>query len=150
MSTSQRLLHRRPPALALMIIPLIDVIFLLLLFFVMTTSFEVTTRVRIELPSPENSQAQDEDPLKSVLIHCEYAEGGPGQRGQVLYRFGTDPPEPLERISARLDAALAVQRERRVTIRADRRAVFGDVRRVMELLAQHGIPLINVSILRNP
>jgi biopolymer transport protein ExbD len=143
-----RLLRRRTSGLTIMIIPLIDVIFLLLLFFVMTTSFEASARVRILLPDPESSQAQAEDPLKNIVIHCEYDETGGAGGSRVLYRFGTDPPEPLSTISARLAVAIQAQREPAVTIRADRRSSFGEVRQVMEMIADLGIPTMNVAVLR--
>lgn len=148
MQKEKRYIRRSSTAITLMIVPLIDVIFLLLLFFVITTSFEVTARIRIQLPSPNPSLAQHEDLLKDIVIHCEYNEGATGQAGRALYRFGTDPPEQLDAISARLRAAFSKQTDAKVIVRADRRLVFGEVRRVMEVIADNKIPLMQVSVLR--
>ena len=141
---------RQPAGISLMIIPLIDVIFLLLLFFVMTTSFEVTTRIRIQLPRPEQSQARYEDPLKNIVIHCEYSPVGAPDGSRALYRFGADPPEQLATISTRLAAAVAHQSNPKVIIRADRRLAFREIRQVMEVVADNKVTLLQVSMLRGP
>lgn len=141
----------RPAAtIGLMIVPLIDVIFLLLLFFVMTTSFEMAARIRIQLPKPELSRAQTEDLLKDIVIHCEYGDEPSADGARARYRFGTDPPENIETISSRLQSAFANQTDSRIIIRADRRLPFWEVRKVMEVVAANNISLMQVSILRTP
>jgi biopolymer transport protein ExbD len=131
-----------------MIVPLIDIIFLLLLFFVMTTTFDVKTRMNIQLPKPDHSQAQDEDPIKNIVINCEYGDAIAPDGSRARYRFGSDPPEELAAISARLAAAVARQSDPTLTIRADRRLAFREIRRVMEVATENRVPLIQVSMVR--
>ncbi len=148
MSKRNWLFERRSTSMSLMIVPLIDIIFLLLLFFVMTTTFDVKTRMNIRLPNPNHSQAKDEDPIKNVVINCEYSEAIAPDGSRAVYRFGNDPPEELDAISSRLAAAAARQKDPTVTIRADRRLAFREIRRVMEVATQNRIPTIQVSMVR--
>ncbi len=134
--------------MSLMIVPLIDIIFLLLLFFVMSTTFDVKTRMNIRLPNPDRSQAQDADPTKNIVINCEYNEALAPDGSKAQYRFGSDPPEGLSTISTRLAAAVARQPDPRVTIRADRRLAFREIRRVMEVATENRVPTVQVSMVR--
>ncbi len=138
----------RPP-IALFILPMIDVIFLLLLFFVMMTSFEASAKVRVEIPQPEKSLARRPDSAKQVVINCEFVEGSSAGSTEARYRIGADPPESLVVISARLAAARAAHPELTVIIRADRRLPFAPVREVMEVVADNGIKVMNVTARQN-
>jgi len=128
---------------------MIDVIFLLLLFFVMITSFEASAKVRVEVPRPEQSQARRAESAKQVVINCELADTGSPRTSGALYRIAADPPEPLSRISDRLAAAKAANPQLKVIIRADRRLSFVHVRSVMQVVAENGIESMNVSALRD-
>lgn len=134
----------RSISISLMIVPMIDVIFLLLLFFVVMSSFEASARLRIDLPQPEEPQARSENSALNIVINCEYREAG---EAGVLYRLNADAPESLDAIAARLAAAKAENPNLMVVIRADRRLPFVEVRRVMEIVAACRISLMKVSII---
>jgi biopolymer transport protein ExbD len=133
----------------LMIVPMIDVIFMLLLFFVINVSFEAASRIHVQLPSPDQSQAGPDQQTANVVINCEYAQSASGSPTAV-YRIAADPPEPLEAIGARLRAMKEGREIASVVIRADRRLPFQEVRRVMALLADEGIPVMKVAVLFEP
>ena len=131
------------------ILPMIDVIFLLLLFFVVVTSFEASANVKVEVPSPESSQAQKPESSKQVIINCEPVDHlSPGTSG-AMYRVGGDPPESLSEISDRLAAAKAANPQLTVVIRADRHLPFAPVRAVMQVVADNGIEMMNLSAVRD-
>jgi biopolymer transport protein ExbD len=67
--------------------PLIDVIFLLLIFFMVSTSFVVTKEIPIQLP--ESSGAAAESKLEALVIGID-ASGNFSVNGSVLSATGTD------------------------------------------------------------
>lgn len=129
------------------ILPMIDVIFLLLLFFVMVTSFEAAARIRVELPNPDHSQARTLESSTEVVINCEYVPSSSTSTGDALYRLGADPPEDLATISERITALRTANAQLTVVVRADRRLPFAKVRQVMQLAADNGIETVGVSAL---
>lgn len=143
---------RRPryhPPLAFIILPMIDIIFLLLLFFAMVTSFEAAAKIRVDIPKPEASQARKDTSARQVVVNCELADGATPDATGVVYRIAADPPEPLSAIAARLVAAQASDPQLAIVIRADRRLPYEKVRAVMQAAADSGITILNVSAMRD-
>jgi biopolymer transport protein ExbD len=129
-----------------MIVPMIDVIFLLLLFFVLNTTFEAKARIQVQLPRPTDSRGRHDDPARNLVIQCEYV---PGAAGEVAYRLGGDAPQPLATLADRLRAEHEAHPDVGVIVRADRRLAFSAVRRAMDLVAQQGFSHVKVAVLRD-
>ncbi|MCP4590469.1 MAG: biopolymer transporter ExbD [bacterium] len=130
-------------ALTFNMAPMIDVVFLLLIFFALVTRFASAENVAMELPNPEDSRARGDQPKDRVVINCRLAN--PGDLGTgVLYSAGPNPPEPLPALSARLAAARQATGELKVVIRADRRLPFSAVRAVMRVVAENKIERMNL------
>ncbi len=51
--------------------PLIDVVFLLLIFFMVSTTFDTTSQLKIKLPEASQSQSSESTQKISLLIHHE-------------------------------------------------------------------------------
>ena len=51
--------------------PLIDVVFLLLIFFMVSTTFEQQSRIQIELPEATASAAETEDETLEIVIDAQ-------------------------------------------------------------------------------
>lgn len=128
--------------IGLMIVPMIDVIFLLLLFLVTNASFEAAAQIGVELPKPSSSQARPAENRGSVVVTCEYAAGA------AVYRVGGNSPENIEGVTSRLRALKEAGDELGVTIRADRRLPFADVRLIMEVIAALEIWDMHVAVLQ--
>lgn len=60
--------------------PLIDVVFQLLIFFMLTATFVVQSSIQIEMPEAEGATTLEQ---KDVSITLAYGQGGPGGRGPV-------------------------------------------------------------------
>lgn len=134
---------RRAP-IRFIILPLIDVVFLLLLFFVMVTSFEDNARISVELPNPDASQARPGETSRQVVITCQrVGEGNTDPTASC--RIAANPPEPLDAIGARLAAARAANPDVTVAIRADRRLTFLQVQPILRLAADRGITNVQVA-----
>ncbi len=137
---------RRQPAIGLMILPMIDVIFLLLLFFVVVTSFEASAKIAVDVPRPDESQARRGELAKQVVVNCEYQDPAAANSTGVRYRLGADPPEPLSVISSRLAAAKLAHPQLTVVVRGDRRLPNAKMRDVIRMVAETGIDTMNVAV----
>lgn len=122
--------RRRNDEIEVNLTPLIDVVFLLLIFFVLTTTFEKEARLKIELPeSVSGEQSPLQEPAEIVID----AEGGI----ELL-----DHPES-DWYSA-LKARAATDHDFAIVVRADRDTPHGAVVTVMDGARQ--LNLLNLSI----
>jgi biopolymer transport protein ExbD len=128
--------------LELNIIPLVDVMLVLLMFFVLTTTFEQHTRLRVSLPeSAGEPVAEADDPLIVAIDR----EG----------RFYVGENEVLNpRIDTLKEAIVAVTGdtsgapERRVLLRADARTEHQHVVTAMDALGQLGFSNVGIATVR--
>ena len=96
--------------------PLIDVVFLLILFFLLSATFVVRTAIPIQAAQAEGSPAYEE---KDLLVTLAYGEGGPDGRGPVYVNdVAVSDMEELSRILAEAHAG---RPGLRVLIRPDAR-----------------------------
>ena len=121
---------RRRRSTSVDITPLIDVVFLLLIFFMVSTTFEQETEIRIELP-----QATGEKP-----------EHSPDELEITIDRKGTFYVNQLEVINTEIDTLKAAiskavkdQRDIPVIINADARTPHQAVITVMDAASQLGL-----------
>ncbi len=124
--------------------PMVDVIFLLTIFFMLVSRFSSAEQVRMELPEPKESVAKVTRIPDRVVINCRVASPDDPAGRSVLYSLGPNAPVPLEVLSSRLAAMKRESPDLKVVLRADRRLFYADVRAVMRLIAQHGIEMLNV------
>ncbi len=125
-----RLQDRKSEGVDVNMTPLIDVVFLLLIFFVLTTTFQKEARLRVELPT--TSAADQSMPREPIEITVDAA-------GDILMQ-GAEGGEWRQQLSA----AAVDGSERPLIIRADQQAPHGSVMRVMDVAQQLGI--LNLSI----
>ena len=121
--------------------PMVDVIFLLTIFFMLITRFSSAEQVRMDLPKPSASQARLAKTPERVVINCRLDDVA-GET--ALYSVGPNRAEPLGIISQRLEAMHRDSPDIAVIIRADRRLPYAAVRPVMDMVARHGIKMLNV------
>jgi biopolymer transport protein ExbD len=124
------------------VISLVDVVLLLLIFFMVSTTFVDEARLELRLPqaSKEPAVAQKQDPIEVAVT----ASGEFRVNGQTL--INTSP--------ATLSAAIAkVAGERRdlpVTIRADGRATHQSVITAMDVLGRLGFRSVSIATINEP
>ena len=121
--------------------PLVDMIFTLAIFFMLVTRFSSAELVPMQLPQPDQSQAEVQRMPSRVIINCRPDER---DRSRILYSLGPNQPEPLSIISDRLAAMKRDTPGVQVVVRADRRLSYADVRAVMRVVAALDIDLLNV------
>lgn len=134
---------RTTHSIAFNMTPMIDVVFLLIVFFMLVSAFASAENVPMHLPDPQRSRARNVELPNRLVINCFPVDPAAPAKG-VLYRLGPNRPQSLAEISDALLAARETTPELQVVIRADRRLPYADVREVMKLVADHGIVNMNI------
>jgi len=110
--------------------PLIDVVFLLLIFFMVSTTFDKESRIKVELPTAATQDEQVEE--EKVLEITIDAQG----------RFYVDDREVVnteaDTLKRAIEKAAGMRRDLPVIIKADARASFQSVFKVMDVTSQLG------------
>jgi biopolymer transport protein ExbD len=115
---------------------LIDVILLLVMFFMVSTSFVQDGRLRIQLP--QSSAEQEQRPADPVTVLIT-AEGGYRVNDRALIN---NSPETLR---AALEKAAGGVRGQPLTIRADARATHQAVVTAMDIAGRVGYAQVNIA-----
>lgn len=127
----QRRLSRQ--GLTLDLTPMVDVVFLLVIFFMVSTTFiTLETGLPVDLPQAQMSQAQVSE-IPTVTVTRE---------GQI-YLSGTQVAE--EDLEAALADALAASPTRNAILRADQEVMHGLAVRVMDSMRQAGAERISIA-----
>lgn len=116
------------------IAPLIDVVFLQLIYFMLTSSFIMQPGIRINLPQATASETITE---KEVMI-------GITKEGVIFYR---DNPLTMEQLGKVLQELVAVNKDRVLIIKGDKKAEHGIVVGVIDIARQSGINRIVIGTL---
>jgi biopolymer transport protein ExbD len=120
---------------------LIDVVLLLLVFFMVSTSFIKATEIRLQLPQAE--AAPREEPATEIEIMISTA-GDYFVDGKELVNRR---PETLQRA---LEEVAGERRELPVTIRADGRASHQSVVTAMDIVGRLGFSRITIATVSEP
>lgn len=136
--------RRVPGGMSINLTPMVDVIFILTIFFMLVSRFSSAEQVSMELPKPDHSRATVAHLPVRVVINCRLARPSDPSSSPVLYSVGPNRPEPLELISERLGTMKQATPGLQVVVRADRRIRYADVRAVMRAIAEHDIEMLNV------
>ncbi|MFQ5505056.1 MAG: ExbD/TolR family protein [Planctomycetota bacterium] len=121
----------------LMLTPLIDVVFLLLIFFLTTTTFS-RDEVEMDLELPEAAHGVAGEPSHTIVINV-MRSGSLIVDGRVV---------TVEALKQKLNAAASRNKEQEILIRGDTQARFGLVAQVLD--ACLGASLTAISIGANP
>ncbi|HOZ46184.1 MAG TPA: biopolymer transporter ExbD [Candidatus Hydrogenedentes bacterium] len=107
------------------ITPLIDVMFLLLIFFMVSSTFREHTAIDIALPTAQTASSHPQAPLEIVV-----------RKSGDLY-FGTEPVDE-QALKRALTEVLQGDADAVLVLRADREADFGRVVRAIDIAREVG------------
>jgi biopolymer transport protein ExbD len=129
--------HRRQTRPEMDMTPMIDIVFLLLIFFMTVSQVSEINKEKLELAQLKGSQDQDTATITiNVMEDGEYRIGGnPVSLAQVVSLVGAE----LDRVngdSTRLN----------VVVRADQRGLSQHTNQVLNALARLGIVRINAGV----
>lgn len=113
--------------------PLLDVVFLLLLFFMLTQQVAEDHALQVDLPESSTAQAMDSDCLRVTLDEA----GGLTVRGKII-------------TLQELPVALRNASETEVCVAADRNAHVGVLVAIMDAIREAGMPEIQISTQPSP
>ncbi len=125
-------------------VPMVDVIFMLTIFFMLVSRFSSAEQIPMELPKPEHSKASLAKIPERVIINCRVNNLLSKEFVQAVYSIGPNQPESLDVIARRLAAMRHQSPNLKVIVRADRRLPYAEVREVMRMLANNNIDMLNV------
>jgi biopolymer transport protein ExbD len=116
---------------------LIDVVLLLLIFFMVSTTFVDESRIKLQLPQASNEPAaeQKKDPIEVAVT----ASGEYRVNGQTL--INTSPAT----LSAAVSKLAGERRDLPITIRADARSTHQSVVTAMDVLGRLGFKAISIA-----
>ena len=138
----ERIKRRSGGTLILEITPLIDVVFLLLIFFMLATSFDERSAFKIDLP--KSTAAKTKSTLKEVQVLVD-------KEKNVYLRY-TDNSGKSQNESLDLTSFVSVVSEKLnnsenkdVIISADKDIDYGFIVEIMSLLKESGASAINID-----
>ena len=115
--------------------PLIDVVFCLIIFFVVTTTFDKRSAIKLQLPQASGVAAEVSEPLTVVIdAQGRYFIGG----NEVLQKDGPALREAILAVAG--DAA-----NRGVSLRADARTPHQSVVTALDVLGQLGYEKVSIA-----
>ncbi len=117
---------------------LIDVVFILLLFFVVTTTFTRETQLRVELPEASSGLPPDQE-NSSVLEVLIDADGNFSLNGEALFS------NELETLVRALEQASGGDRDRPLVISADARTAHQAVVTAMDAAGRLGFSRLRIT-----
>ena len=113
--------------------PMLDIVFIMLIFFIVTTSFVREAGLEVHRPQASQAKAQKSSSIMLAI----------GAQGQIfLDRKQID----VERVQATIARLLAEQPDASLVIQADERVPHGKVVRVMDEAKAAGIANIAVAV----
>jgi len=124
------------------VVSFIDVLLLLLIFFMLSTRFVDETRIQLRLP--EANTSDDIVPKKSAVEISITANGVYALNGKELIN------NSAETLSAAILKAVGEDRELPVLIRADARTTHQSVVTAMDVAGRLGFKAVNIATINQP
>ena len=115
--------------------PLIDVVFILLIFFMVSTTFQRESEIKIELPEASADPVEQEREILEIVIDAD---------GKYFIGERQVVNTELETLKTAISKFMGEETERPVVIRADRRTPYEAVVKAMDATSQLG--LIHMSL----
>ena len=109
------------------ITPVVDTVFILLIFFVLSLNFISTPGIRVDLPKATATEITPEKKDLRVVITSSYQ----------LYL--NEKPADLKNLKDQFDKAAGSNRETQILIQADQQVAHGKVVEVMDLARNAGL-----------
>ena len=127
-----RMRVKKKRSVMLNVTSLIDVLFLLLLFFMISTTFLSQPAIQMELPKAEHADVVRQEPL---VVYID-------QLGNV---FLNDEPLELPLLGEALKLRLADSAEKSLVLKADSRVSHGHVVEVLDIVKGAGVKKLVIS-----
>jgi biopolymer transport protein ExbD len=122
-------------------IPLIDVVLCLIIFFVITTTFDTRSVLKLELPRADGEPAQSQKDALSVLVNAD---------GRYFIGDREALRTDVESLKRTIADVAGGDRDRSVMLRADARTPHQAVVTALDALGQLGFRRISIATAPEP
>lgn len=116
--------------------PLIDVVFILLIFFMVSTTFQKESQIRIELPEASGAPVENRKELLEIVIDRD---------GRYFIDEQQVVNTELATLKRAIEKYVGEQKDLPVVIRADRLTPYESVVRAMDATAQLGLAKMSLA-----
>ncbi len=116
--------------------PMIDVVFLLLLFFMVSTSFIRESSLKVDLPEASGQAASDQEKAVDIIINAE---------GQFIINNMTLNMPNKQQLSTQLKLAVGGNADPHIIISADAKADYQDIVTAMDSAQQLGYSKLTLA-----
>ncbi|MDG1112889.1 MAG: biopolymer transporter ExbD [Pseudomonadales bacterium] len=131
--------RRRTDALEVNLTPLIDVVFLLLIFFMVSTSFKLETQIDLELPTADG-QSESTSDLMVVSV---------SSRGEYAINDAVVLSPESAALTIAIQSAIETLKPEHVVLMADARASHQNVVTLLDILTQVGVTRVQIKTQSN-
>jgi len=128
-----RLLRKKAEEETILLTPFVDIVLNLLIFFAVTSQFDISSGVRIKLPQVSKVIAGQEENKVTVVIDRE---------GQAYFEGKTVDMKQLEE---RLKALVIEKRNLQLILQADKEVMHGRVVEAMDVAKSVGVQSILIA-----
>jgi len=138
--------HREKHTIELNLTSLMDIVFQLIIFFILVTNFAAAELPELEPPDPTESTATDPGEIQKVMVNIVPSETAPGMARHLIVRGRTLPPAPAgyQQVTEILTDAREANPDLQVMLRADKRLRFEQIQPVMQAVTRAGIARLNL------
>ena len=116
--------------------PMIDVVFLLLLFFMVSTSFIRESSLKVDLPEASGQAASDQEKAVDIIINAE---------GQFIINNMTLNMPNKQQLSTQLKLAVGGNADPHIIISADAKTDYQDIVTAMDSAQQLGYSKLTLA-----
>ena len=146
------LTKKRRIGIAIDMTPMVDVAFLLLIFFMLTTQFKPPEKDKITLPESNSEAKSPESDIITIAVTSPKPEYGNQSAVRVIYRKGGDevttevpPGQVKEQMPQLLSNARSANPAARMIVKMDKDAPYGVMADLMPALQAAKAPRFNVQ-----
>ncbi|MEX2673594.1 MAG: biopolymer transporter ExbD [Phycisphaeraceae bacterium] len=126
--------------------PMLDLVFQLIVFFLLVTNFSAAQLPELEAPDPETSQAYEAGNRERLIINVLPDEGTGRARG-IRVGIANIEPGDYSELTRLIEEEQARYEDVEVDLRADASIEYGNVRPIMNAITAAGVGRINLVAL---
>jgi len=132
--------HKKEEGIEVNLTPLIDVVFLLLIFFMVSSTFDRHAKLKVQLPQANAQAEQKVD--NPVVLSID-------SKGQYYIDDRQVVNEQLSTLKTALQKTVGDRTDVTLLLRADGRATHQSVVRAMDAAAQLGLTKLSIATVEN-